>query len=502
MSVRTVATSAIALALSVAHFGSFDVFSRPIVTDVRFFLYYAWRVTEGDVPHLDFFENKPQLSTFAGALLLQLGKVIDIDPLIAVRVGYLAIAAACGLLSFWIFRRLGRGSSIAGFLGLLAYCSFGFLGMLPAVGNVPKLLMVFSAATMALLAHDRRWFLAGVAGALAFMDWQVGALVWLSALLSAALSESPRRPAVLAVFAGGAAGIAPFLLYYAVNGALLETFKQVIVATFMRGSTGLQSQGIGERLAIIADLVAKACPQQEWLFLSSFLGVLVLLRWLIWHRDRNRNRLVVPLAIFHGGLLCFSLLDFQLYGDFFVLLHSIAFLLGLSWIALFDAGKAVLDTRFPGSKLASGSFGVLILVVAVAVARPSLLRPDFEIPTATIDAGGTLDDQRSVAAELRRRTRGRKLVLMDSSELLFLMRHRNPLPTVYMNSATRAHFRITEGETYAQIATRQLKPLAPDVFIESPKVETVTPFVASYAQKGIASKNGTYRVTLRVRAGG
>ena len=59
---------ALAVLLCAIHFASFDVSTQPIVTDVRYFLYYAWRVAEGAIPHLDFFENKPQLSTFAGAL--------------------------------------------------------------------------------------------------------------------------------------------------------------------------------------------------------------------------------------------------------------------------------------------------------------------------------------------------------------------------------------------------------------------------------------------------
>ena len=262
MMTKRFAATLMAVALSIAHFASFDVFSRPIVTDIRFFLYYAWRVTEGAVPHLDFFENKPQLSTFVGASLYQIGDFADVDPLMAIRVGYLAIAAASGVLSFWIFRRLGHGSTTAGLLGLLAYCSFGLLGVMPSIGNVPKLLVAVLASTTALLAHDRRWFWAGFAGALAFMDWQIGAIVWLGAFTSAALFENPRRPALLAVAAGGAAGLAPFLLYYSLNGALRQTFEQVIVASLSRGSTALQLDDAGEPLAKIAEMIGLACPQQ------------------------------------------------------------------------------------------------------------------------------------------------------------------------------------------------------------------------------------------------
>lgn len=499
------AATLVAFALSAAHFASFDVFSRPIVTDIRFFLYYAWRVSEGAVPHLDFFENKPQLSTFAGALLFRIGEFADVDPLIAIRVGYLAIATAGGVLSFLIFRRLGRGSTTAGLLGLLAYCSFELLGVMPAIGNVPKLLVAVLASLAALLVHDRRWFWAGFAGALAFMDWQIGALVWLAAFASAALFENPRRPALLAVAAGGAAGLAPFLLYYGSKGALLQTFEQVIVATFSRGSAALQAQDAGERFGKIAEMVELACPEQAWLFVASLLGLVVIARWLFWQRDRERMRLLVPLCIYHGGLLAFSLLDFQRYGDFFVMLHSIAFLLGLVWVALFEAGTALLPSagtvlqRSRPAATALRSYSAVVLLVAVAIARPGFLRPDLEIATPTISPGGSLADQREVAGELRHKTRGKKLVLMDSSELLFLMPHRNPLPNIYMNRATRAHFSHSVDESASRVATRLLESVDPDIFIEPRMVEQDTPFIERYSLRRLSSKNGKYQVRLRVR---
>jgi len=514
MMTKRLGASLVALALSAAHFASFDVVTRPIVTDIRFFLYYAWRVTEGAVPHLDFFENKPQLSTFAGALLFQIGDFAEIDPLLAIRIGYLSIASAGGVLSFWIFRRLGHGSTTAGFLGLLAYCSFGLLGVMPAIGNVPKLLVAVLASVAALLAQDRRWFWAGFAGALAFMDWQIGAIVWLGAFASAALFEDPRRPAVRAVIAGGAAGFAPFLLYYTWNGALRESFEQVIVASFSRGTTSLQVQDAPERIAKIAELVGLACPQQQWLFVVSLLGLVVIARWFFWDRDSERRRLLLPLCIYHGGILAFSLLDFQRYGDFFVLLHSIAFLLGVLWLALLETGTSLLISSSPvglrGARGARGllhpgrraaalrCYGVLLLLIATAAGRPSFLRPELEIASTTIQPGGSLADQREVSAELLRKTRGKKLVLMDSSELLFLMRYRNPLSNIYMNRAARAHFSQGKDEPAASVATRLMKSADPDVFIAHPTRLEPT-FVDSYDLKQLSSKNGKYQVRLRVR---
>ena len=104
--------TAAAVLLLLFHVSSFDAAGRPLVTDVRYFVYFAWKVAHGAVPHLSFFENKTQLATFAGALLVRVGEWIDVDPLTAIRWGYLAIAGLAGLAVFSIFRRLGRGTVV------------------------------------------------------------------------------------------------------------------------------------------------------------------------------------------------------------------------------------------------------------------------------------------------------------------------------------------------------------------------------------------------------
>ena len=213
----------LALVLCAFHFASFDIATQAIVTDVRYFLYFAGQVANGLVPHLDYFENKTQLATYVGALLHAIGEGLGLEPLIAIRVGYLTLAACGALAAYLVFRRLGSSPAVAGGLGLLAHCSFGLLGVLPSIGNIPKLLMALGASVAALLAYQRRWFLAGVAGAVSFMDWQVGGLVGLAVLVTAAAHGNHRLRAVLRVTAGGLAGLAPFLLYYLANGALGET---------------------------------------------------------------------------------------------------------------------------------------------------------------------------------------------------------------------------------------------------------------------------------------
>ncbi|MEO2237410.1 MAG: hypothetical protein ABGW95_04110, partial [Candidatus Poseidoniia archaeon] len=339
----------VALAIVAVHFASFEVLDQPIVTDVRYFLYYSWRVSEGAVAHLDFFENKPQLSVFLSAGLYRVGEWVGADPLIAIRHGQLALAAVAALLAFVVFRRLGGVA--AGFVGLAAALSFGLLGALPAVGTLPKLVMVVLGTATALLVHDRRWLWAGLAGGLAFFDWQIGGAAWLAAAVAALVGEGWRSRALGRVCLGGALAVAPFAAYYAVRGALAAAFDQVIVATFFRGASALGAKGLGERALRVAELVRDGCPEHAWLFYASAAGVPVAAWWLAVGRRRedgaDRVRLLLPLCVFHGTLLVMSAIETQGYGDLFVLLHVAAFGLGLAGWALLDQVTQRLAGRAP-----------------------------------------------------------------------------------------------------------------------------------------------------------
>jgi hypothetical protein len=482
--------TAAAVGLCAVHFSGFRPSSQPILTDVRYFLYFAWRITEGAVPHLDYFENKTQLATFVGACFHALGELVGADPLLAIRWGYLTLAAAGGLAVFAVLRRLGRDRAVAGGLGLLAYCSFGLLGVLPAVGNIPKLLMALGGSVAALLLYRRRWFWAGAAGALAFMDWQVGGLVGLAALATAALYGTPRLRAVLRVVAGGAAGLAPFLIYYGANGALVDAARQVVGSSWFRGSTMMAQGGLSHRLDRIAQVASLACPSQTWLFGFAGAGMAVVVWWL-WRRRREASaRLLVPLAVYHFGVVAFSLVDFQYYGDFFLLLHSAAFFLGVSWVAL----HAFVESRLDGSRRAL--VATVALVLACLLARPGPLRPRLELVTPMAAPGATLADQRYVAQALDDRLGEGSVAFMENAELFFLIRRSNSLPMVYCNLPVWSYFRQTPGEPFARTCARLLLSTHADAIVPPRFLGYDFLMQSRYSVVPLASDNGRYAVNV------
>jgi hypothetical protein len=503
-----------ALLLCAVHVSSFDFRNQPLVTDARYYAYFAWRITEGDVPHLDFFDNKTQLTSFVGALFYAVGDGLGVDPLLAIRAGYLGLTALGGMLGFFAYRLLGGGSGICALLGVLAYCSFAFLGLFPSFGNVPKLLMAVAATATALLVHRRRWFWAGLVGALAFMDWQIGALVWLAAFVSA-LVFGQRWRSALEVVAGGAAGIAPFLVYFAVNGALGEATTQVIEASLFRGAKVMDQSSLGKRLGFINWTARLACSEQRWLFYASLLGVPVVGWWLRRWRDSEAPTLLLPLAIYHFGVVAFSLTDFQWYGDFFLLLHSAAFFLAVLWIALYRWGDRWIG-RENGSALRRALVGVGACLIGLLFARPGPLQPHIELQRVKpVHRGATLADQREVAEAVRDRIEGKRIVFLDHSELLFLMRRANGLPVVFWNRPTWSRYRQSADETRVGTAARVVRSADPDVVVvphtrpqrkEDPDTGRYrifwldySPVLEGYTAERFSSENDRYQVSVGIR---
>jgi hypothetical protein len=477
-----------ALALLLFHAASFPVATQAIVSDVRYYLYFAWRVAQGALPHRDYFDHKNQLAALVGALFLRLGETLGLDPLLAIRLGYLGLAVLLGWLLYAVQRRLAGGSSVAGLCGVAAYCSFGLLFLLPAIGNVPKLILALAAPAAALCVQTRRYLLAGLCGALAFLDWQIGILVWLSALAAALLCARPRRGPVLRLVLGGALGVLPYGLWLALGGALPEAWQQLVGGSLAR-SAGTQARDtLALRLGRMRELVELDVPGAAWLAYASLGGLLVLGYWL---RRRPAERpLLACLGLFQLGVLGFSLLDFQFHADLFLLLQGAAFLQGLLWSALL----AVLNARGLPARFS----GALVLAAALLVARPGFLRPELVLAIPGTDPAATLQDQRAVAELVRARCQGKSLVLLEYSELLFLLPQKNPLPAVFWNNASWQHYRATPEEGKDETLGRLLSRLAPEAFGYGRPLgpELVG---ARYSVERFASRNGRYVVYLQLR---
>jgi|GEM_PF-2053450 len=491
---------ALAALLALLHFSRFDVRQSPIVTDVRYYVHFAPLVADGAVPHRDYFDNKTQLATYAGAALVRTGRALGIEPLLAMRGGYLALSIVAALLLFAVQRRLYGGSCVAGLLGMLCYLGFSLLGFLPAIGPLPKLLMGICASLAALLADAGWWATAGALGAVAFLDWQIGVLAGLG-VFTAALCEPEDRVRTALRTAGGGLGV---LLgsgaWFAAHGALGVTWHQVVLTSLARGESALEHKTLSGRVAQILDTVQVACPGHAWLAVLGVAGMALFPLLAYRLRGTREMRMVIALAVFHYGIVAFSLADYQAYGDLFALLASLALFAGVAlnelWRALDaraarDADAATATRRRRRLAVAA----VLLALVALRVARPRL---DIELPDKIAKGATTLDQQRSVARQITQATAGLgSVVFVNCPEQLFLTGRVNPLPFGFWNRATYAYFKASAAERPFGTLARLLDTVRPDaVLCPTPRAENDLVRSGAFERVVLHADGGEYAVVL------
>jgi hypothetical protein len=462
--------AAAALSLAAVRFASYPLADHPVATDVRHFLYYAARIARGALPHADFFENKPALAFFVGAALHRAGEALGVDPLLSVRVGYVMLAALGGLLVAAVHRRLAGGCPVSGLLALAAYCGFPLIGGLPCIGNVPKLLMALGASAAALFAFRGRWLLAGLAGGLAMQDWQVGGLVIAGAALAGWLSREGKR-AVGQVLAGAALALLPLLVYYTAKGALGPLFEQTLLASVFRGVSTAQSRGVVADWPRRFQMIVSNPYSNAWLAWLALPGLLLFVRTL--RRGGAEQPAAAGLAVCHYGLIGYSLLDFQAYGDLFVLQHTLAFFAG---VALWSAYRPLADWSARGATEIRRRTAILAAaVVIVLIARPWVSHRDFRLVPRPPGPAVTLDAQRQVALRLAEPLRRGRAVVIGPSEVLVLTGAANPAPLVYWNAATWAYYRRDARETDGETLRRVVAATGAEVVVCDPEIPSAPP---------------------------
>lgn len=493
----------LAALLALVHLVRFDARQSPIVTDVRYYVYFAARVADGAVPHRDFFDNKTQLATFAAAGLVRAGRALGVDPLLAMRAGWLALSGVAALLLFAIQRRLYAGSCVAGLLGTCCYLGFSLLGFLPAIGPLPKLLMGICASLAALVAYRGHWTTAGALGAVAFLDWQIGVLAGLGVFVAALCERDARVASAARAAAGGIAVLVAGSAWFAWQGALGVTWRQVVLTSLARGETALAGKTLPERVAQILETMHVACPGHAWLVTVGIAGMALLPLLFVRHRGTPVARLVIALAVYHYGIVAFSLTDYQAYGDLFALLASLAFFTAVALSETYRALAALVrraSADGPTALRRERLLAVATVVLAIVVLRVGRPRLDIVLPDRIARGATSLDEQRSVARAIRAAIAGLdpgRVVFVSCPEQLYLTGHANPLPIGFWNRATYAYFRAESATSTTDPLGQLLRDAAPDAVLCPTRVAE-RDLVASgaFERTVLHADAGDYAVTL------
>lgn len=495
---------ALAIGLVIAHFSSFGL-GRAVSTDIRYSVYFSARTAAGDVPHRDFFDNRTPLSTLLGAAFLRAGAAVGADPLAAMRVGCLAIAAATGLLLFAVHRRLAGGDDAAGFAGLLGYLGFALLGVLPSIGPFPKVSMGLFALAAALFADRERWTLAGASAALAALDWQIGGLAALGVLAAAVLAPHREGRAALRVLAGGAMVAAATVAGFTATGALRAAAVQVVGSAFARGAASFEADGggVGGR---VLQVMAMGCRGHLWLVATGVVGLLLFAPFVLRHRRDDLGRLAISLAVYQYGMVAFSLLDFQRFGDLHALVQCLAFFAGFAVAAALVALRRAATRRQPAGSPASARHGrhaTLAGLAALALAvRPAWLRPEIDLRTRATPEHATLAGQRAVAAMVAERFAGKRLGVIGPSEMLLLSGTKNAIPFVYWNAATWSYYRRSPDEAPRDTLRRVLAESRLDgIVYPEQRLGRDEVLARDFDRVELVSPDGSYTLPVLVRRG-
>ncbi len=417
-------------------------------------LVYAGRLlTEGVLPYASAMTLKGPLAQFVAGAGIAAAHALGWNDLSAVRALFLVLSALAAGMTAAAGYVLWRSARVGIFAGLL-FCGFVDFARRAASGPRYQSLVALFAVLAILLTTERRWFWAGVAGALAYLTWQPSAVFAAATLLLAAASEpAQRRRAV----AHAAAGIAVPVIVVVAVFAWAGLYDELALRIFLfdlpfiaRTPAGIRAHvtrplhvlTVAYGPAIVALLVAGlpwlACValRRKRERADGWAGVLL--------RDRF-SILFLTMPVF----VAWSLFDFQGGADLFVLLPHVALGAG----ALLATVAAATDRRW------GGTGGVTRVPASVALAILLLVGAVASVSQAS--ESGLLRQSATAALVEGRYGPAYTFASIGQPQLLVLMNRRNPNPFLFIeNGSDMLVARGTPGGFDAWLADLgRLKPL-------------------------------------------
>jgi hypothetical protein len=185
---------------------------------------------------------------------------------------------------------------------------------------------------LALLATvRRRWFLAGLAGALATLVWQPAGLIPVAIAIAAAVRVAGRNRwrAMRAIMLGGAIPVGAVVIYYALVGALAALLDGFLFVNLRYTTTS--SESFLQQVARTVDVVRRGYGRSAWIIATGLIAMAGVVGWRVraaadWHALRQ-DQFVVALIAFVLSV-AWTAYDFQGPPDLFFVLPFAAFGIG------------------------------------------------------------------------------------------------------------------------------------------------------------------------------
>lgn len=478
------------IALTVIAFAvivQYDPTNSRLASDQSYMVYAGQQILRGIPPYTGVTIVKTPLTALVAAGAIAVGRAAGWNDVLAARIGFMLLAALLiGLMTLLGKALDGRWTGV-----LAAVILLGFDGLASSSASGPSPKIVFTLfGVMALwftalglmapappargrsLAVGGAWFLAGAAGALAFLAWQPGLLFIGAASLGALLvhphpmpatasdmarrdSLAPRLRAAAFVVMGAVMPVALIALYLALNGALVSGIRQSFLANASYFNTvklgaGL-SNSISQNLAHLLRITPRCFSGLELVPVLGIGGGVGAVAAALARAARNDldplRRLIPPLAAV-GVLGAFTLIDLQGCADLLPFYPFLA--LGGGWLLwqAIGATQNFLERRGAlGRRLAPAlPFAIAVLFLLYGIVDVFSLTPD----------SGLAEQQRVAASISRHLAPGDKLQQFGDAIILVLLQRENATRFVSLGPKQGAGVLYAEGiapEDLPQILT-------------------------------------------------
>ena len=369
-----------------------------LARDEAVYAYGGQQVEDGMPFYVSIFDQKTPGAAYLAALAVGIGNVVGVADLDAIRAMFF-VCACLTVVAVYLLALELWGSVVAALVAAVTFAAFRGFAIDALGGPDAKTPGILLAVLSMWLIARRRWFWAGLCGALAFLVWQP-----LLIYLAVALAVAARRRLVVA---GAAVPLVATAVYFWATGAL-GAFVQ---AAFVFPVEGLHRTPatVGQRLGHIAAVVHDHYQGAVVQFWTGLALLLVLGAVALWRRRfaDPLARVVLPTLALIAG---FSVLDFQGYPDVYP---------ALPYAALGLAGAVAAVVRLKPQVLRPVAMLATALVVVVAWAQFS---GDHAL-------GTTLAAQRTEVSGIQR--------LLDPGDTVYALGDPTPLVLTDRSNASR-----------------------------------------------------------------
>jgi hypothetical protein len=408
----------LALLTGVVLFTRFGIHGN-LFRDESIYAYGGQQLANGVPVYIGIFDPKPPLPTFLEALGAVGARAVGKDEVLTMRAEFFVFALLAVVAVYVLGLRLWN-SVLAALAGAVVFASFKGFAIDALGGPDAKTPGILLAVLSLALVVRRRWFLAALAGSLAFLDWQPLGIYAAAAVVAAVLANDPgevRWKRGARAVGGAAIPVVATVLFLAIDGGL----SKFIEASFTFPLTGLHRgpATLGGNVDTIVNVVNTHYGDTRVLFWAGLVLLTAILgSWIVRRRD------VFPAAVVGGTFLAVvavSVADFQGYPDLYPLLPYAALGIG--------GAIAALASRIEGLRLRRIAAGLALAAVAALAALSA-----HWYSTAPHD-GPSLRAERAAALKLRHALNpGERLYALGDPTPLVLARVRNPTRWIYLGS--------------------------------------------------------------------